>query len=56
MNLLLLGTGNYITQVAKASTLVQELAKLTVGADNVDIVVCPTFTALAPVATALKRY
>ena len=34
--------------------LVQELAKLTVGADNVDIVVCPTFTALAPVATALN--
>ena len=34
--------------------LVQELAKLTADAKDVDIVVCPTFTTLAAVATALK--
>jgi len=33
--------------------LVTELAKLTADANNVDIVVCPTFTALVTVANAL---
>jgi triosephosphate isomerase len=35
--------------------LVQELAKLTADAKDVDIVVCPTFTTLSAVATALKN-
>lgn len=36
-------------------TLVQELAKLTADAKNVDIVVCPPFTTLVAVANALNN-
>jgi len=38
---------------AQGVALVTELAKLTADANNVDIVVCPTFTALGTVANAL---
>lgn len=38
---------------AEGVALVEELGKLTADAQNVDIVVCPTFTTLAAVAKAL---
>lgn len=38
---------------AQGVALVRELAKLTADAQNVDIVVCPTFTTLSTVASAL---
>jgi len=38
---------------AQGAALVKELAQLTANANNVDIVVCPTFTTLGTVASAL---
>jgi len=40
--------------VAESLALVDDLKNLLEGADGVDIVVCPVFTALYPVAEALK--